>query len=157
MAVIPLTSLSQFNSTVSSRQWFPRAVHAFSSPFVLSLSDFQINANRVAVIYFWAYWCGPCRGMTPIFDGAADSGSLAGVDFYRVDIDQANDIVQHVGGQTVRLFIRELAYNARFSDASMPRAHRSLVFTCISAARSSGSSSAHVLLSYRYGQEEFPG
>jgi hypothetical protein len=49
--------------------------------------------------------------MTSIFDGAADSGSLAGVDFYRVDIDQANDIVQHVGGQTVRLFVRELAYN----------------------------------------------
>jgi hypothetical protein len=49
--------------------------------------------------------------MTPIFDGAADSGSPAGVDFYRVDIDQANDIVQHVGGQTVRLFVRELAYN----------------------------------------------
>jgi len=45
--------------------------------------------------------------MTPIFDGAADSGSLTGVDFYRVDIDQANDIVQHVGGQTVRLFVRE--------------------------------------------------
>jgi thiol-disulfide isomerase/thioredoxin len=62
----------------------------------------QINADRVAVIYFWAYWCGPCRGMTPIFNGVADSGSLAGVDFYRVDIDHANDIVQHVGGQTVR-------------------------------------------------------
>jgi hypothetical protein len=40
--------------------------------------------------------------MTPIFNGVADSGSLTGVDFYRVDIDHANDIVQHVGGQTVR-------------------------------------------------------
>lgn len=49
--------------------------------------------------------------MTPIFDGAAESGSLSGVDFYRVDIDQANDIVQHVGGQTVRLLVQELAYN----------------------------------------------
>jgi thioredoxin 1 len=157
MAVIPLTSLSQFNSTVSSQPWCPRA-HAIPSPSVSSLSDLQINANRVAVIYFWAYWCGPCRGMTPIFDGAADSGSLAGVDFYRVDIDQANDIVQHVGGQTVRLFVRELAYNKVHSlMRECPCSHRSPGFTCISAARSSASSSAHVLLSYRYGQEKFPG
>src|SRR5260221_12758094 len=114
MAVIPLTSLSQFNNTVSSQSWCPWAVQLAPRDFLLLLSDrsdLQINANRVAVIYFWAYWCGPCRGMTPIFDGAADSGSHAGVDFYRVDIDQANDIVQHVGGQTVRLFVRELAYN----------------------------------------------
>ncbi|KAF8481604.1 thioredoxin [Russula ochroleuca] len=75
MAVIPLTSLSQFNCV--------------------------INTDRVAIIYFWAYWCGPCRGMSPIFDGVANSGSLVGVDFYRVDIDQAIDIVQHVGGQTI--------------------------------------------------------
>lgn len=65
--------------------------------------------DRVAIIYFWAYWCGPCRGMTPIFNGVADSGSLAGVDFYKVDIDQANDIVQHIGGQTVRLSCSECA------------------------------------------------
>ncbi|KAI0299913.1 thioredoxin [Russula brevipes] len=75
MAVLPLTSLAQFNNV--------------------------INTGRVAVIYFWAYWCGPCRGMTPIFNGVADSGSLVGVDFYRVDIDHANDIVQHVCGQTI--------------------------------------------------------
>lgn len=75
MAIVPLTSLSQFNTV--------------------------INADRVSVIYFWAYWCGPCRGMTPIFNGVADSGSLVGVDFYRVDIDHANDIVRHVGGQTI--------------------------------------------------------
>ena len=86
--------------------------------FLLSYhSDLQINANRVAVIYFWAYWCGPCRGMTPIFDGAADSGSLSGVDFYRVDIDQANDIVQHVGGQTVRLLLRSSLTIRHISDA----------------------------------------
>jgi hypothetical protein len=42
--------------------------------------------------------------MTPIFNGVADSGSFAGVDFYRVDIDHAQDVVEHVAGQTVRAF-----------------------------------------------------
>jgi len=116
MAVIPLTSLSQFNNTVSSQSWCPWAVQLAPRDFLLLLSDrsdLQINTNRVAIIYFWAYWCGPCRGMTPIFDGVANSGSLTGVDFYKVNIDQANEIVQHVGGQTVRLFVLSelLAYN----------------------------------------------
>jgi len=75
MAVTPITSLTQFNTV--------------------------INADRVALIYFWAYWCGPCRGMTPIFNGFADSGSYPGIDFYRVDIDHVQDVVRHVGGQTI--------------------------------------------------------
>jgi thiol-disulfide isomerase/thioredoxin len=102
MTVVPLTSLTQFHSVVSS---FAAEATRFL-PLVLSPipPPLQINADRVAVIYFWAYWCGPCRGMTPIFNGVADSGSLAGVDFYRVDIDHAQDVVQHVGGQTVRAF-----------------------------------------------------
>ena len=132
MAVVQLTSLPQFNTVVSSPPWCFRA-----ACLCLISHAAQINADRVAVVYFWAYWCGPCRGMTPIFNGVADSGSLAGVDFYRVDIDHANDIVQHIGGQTVRFFV----FNAHalgvrrarviFSNASMCRF---LDFTCTSAA-----------------------
>ena len=104
--------------------------------------------------------------MTPIFNGVADSGSLAGVDFYRVDIDHAHDIVQHVGGQTVRAFVfpgftppgegrsggvysacGTLSSNV-LVDACL--VHRSPVFTCTSAAINSASSSARILLSYRY-------
>jgi thiol-disulfide isomerase/thioredoxin len=68
-----------------------------------SFLSMQINADRVALIYFWAYWCGPCRGMTQILNGFADSGSYPSVDFFRVDIDHVQDVVQLVGGQTVRL------------------------------------------------------
>src|ERR1700761_5415957 len=67
--------------------------------------------------------------MTPIFNGYADSGSYPCVDFYRVDIDHAQDVVQHVSGQTVRL------------DPIIDRAHADLLkyvpFLCWSSTHRS--------------------
>ncbi|KAH9973303.1 hypothetical protein BGW80DRAFT_1252243 [Lactifluus volemus] len=90
MAVIPVTSLAQFNSVCTISHRTPRLVW---------LRTDQHGSRRLYLLLGVLVW--PCRGMTPIFNGVADSGSYPGVDFYRVDIDHVHDVVENVGGQTI--------------------------------------------------------
>lgn len=51
-----------------------------------SFKDF-VKSNRIAVVDFWAEWCGPCKVMEPII--ASLSNELAGsVAFGAVNVDQ---------------------------------------------------------------------
>ena len=48
--------------------------------------------NDVAVVDFWANWCGPCRMLAPIIDEVSEN--LAGVSFGKVDVDQAQELAK---------------------------------------------------------------
>lgn len=55
--------------------------------------DFSnFTGNGIAVVDFWANWCGPCRMLAPILDKVADA--LPTVSFGKVNIDEYPEIAK---------------------------------------------------------------
>lgn len=61
------------------------------------------------MIDFWATWCGPCKAISPVFERLSEFNGEK-VDFYKVDVDEQEDIAQEVGVRAVRYFIYRLSF-----------------------------------------------
>jgi len=64
----------------------------------------QIAASRVAIVDFWADWCGPCKRLAPIFEEAAEA--LQGeVNFYKVNVDEERELTLSFGIMSIPTMI----------------------------------------------------
>ncbi|TFK21545.1 thioredoxin [Coprinopsis marcescibilis] len=71
---------------------------------ITSLEEFRtvISSGQPVVIDYWATWCGPCRVISPIFEGFATK--FGDVGFYKVDVDTQEAISQEVGIRAMPTF-----------------------------------------------------
>ncbi|KAM0788426.1 hypothetical protein ACM66B_001562 [Microbotryomycetes sp. NB124-2] len=73
---------------------------------VTSYEEFQqiIGGDRIAAFDFWATWCGPCKMIGPVFEKL--SNEFEGkIDFYKVDVDEQEQISQEVGIKAMPTFM----------------------------------------------------
>ena len=59
----------------------------------------KATASGLAMVDFWATWCGPCKMLTPVLEKAADE--LTNVPFYKVDIDEEMELANQYKIMTV--------------------------------------------------------
>ncbi|GJJ13262.1 hypothetical protein Clacol_007513 [Clathrus columnatus] len=65
-----------------------------------------IGGEKPVIIDFWATWCGPCRFISPHLDKLSDDSELKDlVGFYKVDVDELEDVSQEVGIRVMPTFI----------------------------------------------------
>ena len=50
-----------------------------------------LNEKGLAVVDFWADWCGPCKMFSPIFEKAAND-CTKDAKFFKINIDEAAEI-----------------------------------------------------------------
>lgn len=86
----------KMNVTDMTTQMFKERIMDYTD----GATEWHYKGTRPAIIDFYATWCGPCKAMAPIVERTAEK--YAGqIDFYRVDIDQEEELAAIFGIQSI--------------------------------------------------------
>ena len=62
-----------------------------------------LEKEGVAVIDFWAEWCGPCKASMPAYEKASEENPE--ISFVKANVDEARDLAGEYGIRSIPTFI----------------------------------------------------
>ena len=68
-----------------------------------AFNELVLGKDGVAVIDFFATWCGPCRMLAPVMDNV--SNEVKDVSFYKVDVDENPGLAAKYGISSIPCLI----------------------------------------------------
>lgn len=96
---------SDSNSHSTAPEHSGEVTHLSSAEFIRLVADYKNDKDTYigdgpCVVDFFAEWCGPCKQLSPVIEQMAKK--YAGkVKFYKVDIDQATEVSNAYGIQSI--------------------------------------------------------
>ncbi len=84
----------------------------------------EVESDGIAMVDFWAEWCGPCRIIAPVVEQLADQYAEKGLKVGKLDVDQNPATAARFGVRSIPtvLFFK----NGRMVDqivGAMPKPH----------------------------------
>ncbi len=65
-----------------------------------ALSQFKFTGHKPAVVDFYADWCGPCNMVAPFLEDLSKEFDEK-VDFYKVNVDEENELSAYFGIRSI--------------------------------------------------------
>ena len=103
-------------------------IHLTKEEFLKKVVNYETSPNEwkylgdmPCLIDFYADWCGPCKAVAPVLEELA--GEYTGkVDFYKVDVDQAEDLAGAFGIRSIpTLLFIPLKGQPQITQGALPK------------------------------------